>query len=92
MFTIIKESIGPASKTMGFFQREIQAMNLDFQKKYFRSKVGILMGLALIVVGTASYGQALQDPIPAPIPQSNIRIKLDTVATGLTAPNWGTLG
>ncbi len=32
----------------------------------------------------------LQDPIPEPIQKGLIRVTLDTVATGLTAPNWGT--
>ena len=34
-------------------------------------------------------GAALPDPIPAPIPPG-ISIGLATVASGLTAPNWGT--
>jgi glucose/arabinose dehydrogenase len=32
----------------------------------------------------------LDDPIPAPIEDSAVEIGLRTVATGLTAPNWGT--
>jgi glucose/arabinose dehydrogenase len=32
----------------------------------------------------------LVDPIPEPIPKGSISIKLETVATGLTAPNGGT--
>jgi glucose/arabinose dehydrogenase len=31
----------------------------------------------------------LEDPIPEPILQGDIPIQLETVATGLTAPNWG---
>jgi glucose/arabinose dehydrogenase len=37
----------------------------------------------------AAYGQ-LADPIPQPIPQGQVTVRLQTVATGLTAPNWGT--
>jgi glucose/arabinose dehydrogenase/plastocyanin len=32
----------------------------------------------------------LVDPIIDPIPKGSIPVKLETVATGLTAPNWGT--
>lgn len=32
----------------------------------------------------------LANPIPDPIPAGDIRIDLQTVASGLTAPNWGT--
>ena len=31
----------------------------------------------------------LEDPIPATVKEGRIQIKLETVATGLTAPNWG---
>jgi len=31
----------------------------------------------------------LTDPIPEPIPRGNVSVVLETVATGLTAPNWG---
>ncbi len=30
------------------------------------------------------------NPVPALIPQGDLRIRLRTIATGLTAPNWGT--
>ena len=33
----------------------------------------------------------LDDPIPAPIEDSAVEVGLRTVATGLTAPNWGTV-
>lgn len=33
---------------------------------------------------------ALADPIPAPIPAGDLHVELETVASGLTAPNWGT--
>lgn len=32
---------------------------------------------------------ALEDPIPEPIPDSSLDVKLTPVASGLTAPNWG---
>ncbi len=32
----------------------------------------------------------ITNPIPAPIPTGSIAIRLETVATGLTAPGWGT--
>lgn len=35
-------------------------------------------------------GQALANPIPASIPTGDLSVKLTQVATGLTAPNWGT--
>ena len=45
--------------------------------------------LALVLSGFA--GAALRaDPIPEPIPPAPVEIGLETVATGLTAPNWGT--
>jgi glucose/arabinose dehydrogenase len=33
--------------------------------------------------------QALDDPIPRPIRKGGIQVRLETVATGFTAPNWG---
>jgi len=39
---------------------------------------------------TAFESIALEDPIPEPIPTSGVEVALETVATGLTAPNWGT--
>jgi glucose/arabinose dehydrogenase len=33
----------------------------------------------------------LEDPVPQDIQKSGIRVRLKTVATGLTAPNWGTV-
>jgi glucose/arabinose dehydrogenase len=32
----------------------------------------------------------LEDPIPEPIPLAGVDLRLRTLATGLTAPNWGT--
>ncbi len=33
---------------------------------------------------------AVNNPVPAAVPKSTIHTRLETVATGLTAPNWGT--
>ena len=32
----------------------------------------------------------LENPLPAPIPLSSLQVRLELVANGLTAPNWGT--
>jgi glucose/arabinose dehydrogenase len=44
-----------------------------------------------LLAALASYGAApaveLADPIPAPIPKGGVRIELETIATGLVAPN-----
>jgi glucose/arabinose dehydrogenase len=47
--------------------------------------------LALVVATPISQAaaQPLDDPIPGAIRQGGIRIRLEPVATGLTAPNWG---
>jgi glucose/arabinose dehydrogenase/plastocyanin len=60
----------------------------------------LLAGLWYTVVHTDVYpggeirGQVmpapLVDPIPAPIPAGAVYVELETAATGLTAPNWGT--
>jgi glucose/arabinose dehydrogenase len=39
---------------------------------------------------TVEFNAPLDDPIPGPIPLGDIPVKLETVAAGLTAPNWGT--
>ena len=47
----------------------------------------------LKTIGTAATiiaGERLDDPIPTPIPRGSIRLRLKPIATGLTAPNWGT--
>lgn len=35
-------------------------------------------------------GDPIADPIPETIPASDLHVRLETVATGLTAPNWAT--
>ena len=58
------------------------------------SRLVLIALLALVLaffVGSARPVSAqLVDPIPQPIPQGAVPIKLEPVATGLTAPNWGT--
>lgn len=34
--------------------------------------------------------EALEDPIPRPIKQGQVQVRLQPVTDGLTAPNWGT--
>lgn len=51
-----------------------------------------LAAVAVIVVAVpAAAAPALADPIPAPIPLSNTRIALKSVATGLVSPVTGTV-
>ena len=44
----------------------------------------------LVVDFTPSGAEGLADPIPAPIPQGDITLALQPVASGFTAPVWGT--
>jgi glucose/arabinose dehydrogenase len=49
--------------------------------------------LAILLLATtvaANGNDPLEDPIPEPIETGALRIQLETVATGMTAPNWGT--
>src|SRR4051812_18447846 len=46
--------------------------------------LNLLMGL--VSIPTARAFQPLDDPIPTPIPQGRIRVKLEPVAAGLVAP------
>ncbi|MCH8814529.1 MAG: PQQ-dependent sugar dehydrogenase, partial [Chloroflexi bacterium] len=50
----------------------------------------LLFGLILAIVPSGSASAQLADPIPQPIPATGEIVSLETVATGLTAPNWGT--
>lgn len=55
-----------------------------------RRLVGVVA--AVMLAGgmvTAAWAQGIEDPIPEPIPQGPLSVSLETVATGLTAPNWG---
>ena len=48
-----------------------------------------LAGLAIAVPITPVAAQPLEDPIPRPIRESGRPLRLEPVASGLTAPNWG---
>jgi glucose/arabinose dehydrogenase len=48
-----------------------------------------LCALALAAAVAPAAAQALDDPIPQPIRKGGVQVRLEAVATGLTAPNWG---
>ena len=54
-----------------------------------RSLVPVLCA-ALALPSYAGDPPGLEDPIPGPIPTSQVTVALETVATDLIAPNWGT--
>ncbi|HWL66093.1 MAG TPA: PQQ-dependent sugar dehydrogenase [Actinomycetota bacterium] len=45
--------------------------------------------LVLSTAGSLVAAQPLDDPIPSPIREGGVQVRLEPVATGLTAPNWG---
>ncbi|MFO0890994.1 MAG: PQQ-dependent sugar dehydrogenase [Isosphaeraceae bacterium] len=45
-----------------------------------------LLGLALLAASPSSRAEAPDNPIPAPIPQSRVKVALHPIARGLTAP------
>jgi glucose/arabinose dehydrogenase len=49
---------------------------------------GLVAGLLLLAAPPAS--AQIEDPFPAPIRDSGFKVSLETLASGLTAPNWGT--
>lgn len=58
-----------------------------------RTGLALLLLAAFLLLATtvaASNHDPLADPIPEPIETGALRINLETVATGMTAPNWGT--
>jgi glucose/arabinose dehydrogenase len=55
------------------------------------ASIAALLALTVFVTGFAQDREALEDPIPQPIEKGPIQIRLETVATGMTAPNWGTV-
>lgn len=62
-------------------------------RKTVRFAILALAGLLLLFsVGSviAQDHSPLEDPIPEPIEDGSIRITLEPVAEGMTAPNWGT--
>lgn len=50
----------------------------------------ITMLLLIAVTPVMANNHALEDPVPEPIEEGQLMIRLETVATGMTAPNWGT--
>jgi glucose/arabinose dehydrogenase len=48
------------------------------------------LAVALGASPSAAFQGGLADPIPAPIEPGGPPVKLELVATGMTAPNWGT--
>lgn len=60
-------------------------------RKWKRVTVLLLMALLLVTAATvmASNHQPLDDPIPEPIETGPLQVRLQTVADGMTAPNWG---
>jgi glucose/arabinose dehydrogenase len=56
------------------------------------ASLSILIGTSLLAAVTPApaNGEPLEDPIPAPIETGEVRIRLETIADGMTAPNWGT--
>src|SRR5919106_172318 len=50
---------------------------------------GTVCALVLAATVAPAAGQALEDPIPEPIKTGGVHVRLEAVATGLTAPNWG---
>jgi glucose/arabinose dehydrogenase len=67
--------------------------NHDIFRRGFVTAVG-LGGALLAGVGSATASgngdEPLEDPVPEPIETGPREVTLETVVTGLTAPNWGT--
>jgi len=47
-----------------------------------------LLAPSLALAASLCSAAPIEDPIPDPIEQGNVTVKLVTVASGLTAPNW----
>ncbi|MBK8902331.1 MAG: PQQ-dependent sugar dehydrogenase [Anaerolineaceae bacterium] len=59
------------------------------RKKLFIVLIALFC-LAVAASTAASNHEPVEDPIPAPIVEGSVQIQLQTVASGLTAPVWGT--
>lgn len=55
--------------------------------KPFALIAGVSLATSVLPVNMA---EPLDDPLSQPIRPSGLRVELETLATGLTAPNWGT--
>lgn len=57
-------------------------------------RLALVLGLAALMVlltgGIVTASDGIGDPIERDIPEGDIQVGLQPVATGLTAPNWGT--
>lgn len=49
-----------------------------------------IAGLGILLSSSFANGQGLEDTLPGPLPEGKTRIALEIVASGLTAPNYGT--
>ncbi len=49
----------------------------------------LLFAFSLAAAAAAAGHTPLEDPLPEPIPRGDVTIRLETVADGMTAPNWG---
>ena len=59
-------------------------------KKTFIVLMTLLFSLTIATTIIADNHEPLEDPIPAPIVEGNVQVRLETVASSLTAPLWGT--
>ncbi len=60
--------------------------------RHFVLRFAWLLGPLLLFAGSGHASAApIPNPVPAPIPLGSIPISLEPVASGLTAPNWGTV-
>jgi glucose/arabinose dehydrogenase len=57
----------------------------------YRLLLALAVLAAVVVPGATSAAPPLEDPIPEPIQKAGPAVRLEPVATGLTAPNWGTV-
>jgi glucose/arabinose dehydrogenase len=60
------------------------------RKKLFSILLTLASMLALVAIIPGLAQSALDDPIPKSIDTGQVRLRIETVATGLTAPNYGT--
>lgn len=58
-------------------------------RKTMRFTFVLVASMLFLVGATAMAAEALEDPIPEPIATGPLRVRFETVTTGMTAPNWG---
>ena len=59
-------------------------------KKSIVVLVTLLFGLTIVATAVASSHEPIENPIPEPITEGSVQVRLETVASGITAPLWGT--